>query len=195
MAKNAFSALDLSDDEDEDVSQTRRQTTSRTAGTKVPSKPLTSTKSDNLPDLKSKARSAKSEKSANKQRGARGVGTTKKREFDRHVSGNGAKRGVKKDGAGAHNWGAEGVTGDASIMEGDDENVAEEAVDEGPAGISYEKWQAAEKERLAASDAFKPLAKRTVRSDFSGAKVVEKGDGDAIFVAESKKGKKQKALS
>lgn len=194
MAMNAFSALDLSDDEEEDVSQTRRTTSSRNVTTKVPSRPLGSTKSDNLPDPKSKSRSVKSEKSTNKQRGARGAGTTKKREFDRHVSGNGAKRGVKKGGAGAHNWGTEGVEGDASIMEGDDENAVEEAADEGPPGISYEEWQAAEKERLASSEAFKPLAKRTVKSDFAGAKVMKKGDGEAIFVAESKKSKKQKEV-
>ena len=89
MARNAFSALDLSDDEEE----TPRVNRSRKTGQSAP-KVGGSTRSDNLPVGGKGKRGVKSEKSTNKQRGGRPAGTTKKREFDRHVSGTGRGRGA-----------------------------------------------------------------------------------------------------
>ena len=108
MARNAFSALDMSDDEDEEVQLSNKIGSKSTKKATGSSKP---------------ARSVKSEKSVNKNRGGKAAGTTKKREKDRHVSGTGRGKGVKKGGAGAHNWGtgSENVEGDGTYVAGDDD--------------------------------------------------------------------------
>lgn len=191
MARNAFSALDLSDDEEETPRVSRSR---KTVGQSAP-KLAGTTRSDNLPAGNKARRGVKSEKSSNKQRGGRPAGTTKKREFDRHVSGTGRGRGVKKGGGGAHNWGKDGVeTAVADASEDIDEADDAEAEDEGPTGISYAEWQAQEAERLAGLDAFKPKQKKKVNTDFEGRKMVKRSEGEARWEAAPKKAKKKKEI-
>ena len=190
MARNAFSALGLSDDEDDTPRVTKpRKTTGQGA-------PKVSNRSDNLPaGNRGTRRGVKSEKNGNKQRGGRPAGTTKKREFDRHVSGTGRGRGVKKGGGGAHNWGKDGAEATGADASDDvDEIVEAEAEDEGPAGISYADWQAQEAERLAGLDAFKPKQKKKVNTDFEGRKMVKRSEGEARWEAAPKKSKKKKEI-
>lgn len=191
MARNAFSALDLSDDDEEETPRVNR---SRKTGQTAP-KVSSSTRSDNLPVGNKGRRGVKSEKSTNKQRGGRAPGTTKKREFDRHVSGTGRGRGAKKGGAGAHNWGKDGAEADPiDTAENNEETVEDAQEDDSPPGISYEEWQAQEAERLAGLDAFKPKQKKKVDTDFGGRKLVKRSEGEARFEAAPKKAKKKKEV-
>jgi len=180
MARNAFSALDMSDDEDEEVQLSN----------KIGSKPTKKASGSSKP-----ARgNAKSEKSVNKNRGGKAVGTTKKREKDRHVSGTGRGKGVKKGGAGAHNWGtgSENVEGDGAYVAGDDDGEnAESQEDNSPPGISYDEWQAQQRKNTD-SEAFKTLKTRKADTNFAGAKLLKKTDGDAVLLPEGQKKQKKK---
>ena len=187
MSRNAFSALDMSDDDEEEVQLSNR------IGSKSGKKgPGSSSVANSNPVTNKPNRGVKSEKSVNKNRGGRAPGTTRRREKDRHVSGTGRGKGVKKGGAGAHNWGTgtENVEGDNNENDPDQAEDAENEEEYVP-GISYDEWQA-QQQKNTNSEAFKALEKPSVRSDFKGAKVLKKTEGEAILLPEGQKKQKKK---
>ena len=188
MARNAFSALSMSDDDEDEVQLSNK------IGSKQGKKGPSGSRSANANPVSGKSRQgAKSEKSVNKNRGGKSAGTTKKREKDRHVSGTGRGRGVKKGGAGAHNWGTgtENLDGEGGDGAGEEDENAENQEDSAPPGISYDEWQA-QQSKNTNSEAFKVLEKPKTKSDFKGAKLLKKTDGEAVLLPEGQKKAKKK---
>jgi hypothetical protein len=133
------------------------------------------------------------------QRGGRKPGTTRKREFDRHVSGTGRGRneGSKKDGAGKGNWGKAGEENDAAADYadyGDDDNDAEVNTEPEVPSISFAEYEAAEAEKLASNEAFKKVEARksSDAAEFNGKETATKKGKDEDYVPAKAKGKSRK---
>ena len=100
---------------------------------------------------------------------------------------------MKKGGAGAHNWGTgtENLDGEGGDGAGEEDENAENQEDSAPPGISYDEWQA-QQSKNTNSEAFKVLEKPKTKSDFKGAKLLKKTDGEAVLLPEGQKKAKKK---
>jgi len=196
MSRNTFAAIAFSDSEDEDETvavkaETKTESKAESKPRKQKKKPAPKKVASTAPS--GAAESAVISKPNNpRSKPARSNDkhhATRKREFDRQ-SGTGRDKSIKKQGAGARNWGKEGegseqVTSGEVADEAPAEEVKEEEVEEEEENqMTYEEYQAMLKEKKS-SAAFKPLAARKVNNQFGKAKAVKRKD-DVDEVAGSK---------
>ena len=170
---NPFSLL--GDDSDDEGSNTR------TNATKVSRKETKKPRTQNANVATDKARK-KGGKQKNSQRGGKDVGTTRKREKDRHVSGTGRGKGTSKGGAGSRNWGTEAdeLAADQDVAAERNQDYEEAAEPEEPEAptMSYDEYMASKG------------GNKKVEKSFKSFNTVEKKGIDAIF--ERKKVKKER---
>ena len=143
MSRNAFSALDIDDDEEE-VQVSNR------IGSKSGKKGPAGSSAANSNPVTNKPNRGVTWKGCEQEPWWKGTWYHEKKKKDRHVSGTGRGKGVKKGGAGAHNWGTgtEDVEGDSNENDPDQTEDAENEEAYVPGGFVWRLASLTTKELL-----------------------------------------------